>query len=115
MTPAAFRRIALSLPEATESSHFGTPDFRVNKKIFATLGEHESGTGVVKLTPEQQEILVQAEPKVFEPVAGTWGRRGWTTVHIAAANEVTLRSAITSAWLIVAPKKLAADFRTRGG
>jgi hypothetical protein len=113
MTPAAFRRIALSLPEATEGSHFGAPDFRVKDKIFATLGEHERATGVVKLTPEQQEILVQAEPKVFEPVAGAWGRRGWTTVRITAADAVTLRSAITSAWLTVAPKKLAAEFRKR--
>jgi|SRR5687768_12131989 hypothetical protein len=111
MTPAKFRRIALGLPEAIESTHFGTPDFRIRGKIFATLGEHERGWGVVKLTPEQQEILVQGEPSVFKPVAGTWGRRGWTEVHIANADEVTLKSALTSAWLTVAPKKLAAEFR----
>jgi hypothetical protein len=32
-----FRRLALALPEASESSHMGNPDFRLNDRIFATL------------------------------------------------------------------------------
>jgi hypothetical protein len=38
VTQDDFRRIALSMPEAIESSHMGHPDFRVAGKIFATLG-----------------------------------------------------------------------------
>lgn len=30
-----FRNLALSLPEAAESSHFGAADFRVRGRIFA--------------------------------------------------------------------------------
>jgi hypothetical protein len=37
MTPDGFRKLALSLPEAVETSHFNRPDFRVRKKVFATL------------------------------------------------------------------------------
>jgi hypothetical protein len=33
-----FRQIALSLPGAIEGSHQGHADFRVGKRIFATLG-----------------------------------------------------------------------------
>jgi len=36
-----FRRIALSMPEATEASHMGHPDFRVGGKIFATIWPDE--------------------------------------------------------------------------
>jgi hypothetical protein len=32
-----FRRIALSLEGAEESSHMGAPDFRVDGRVFATL------------------------------------------------------------------------------
>jgi hypothetical protein len=39
-----FRRVALSMPEAAEGSHFGNSDFRVNGKIFATLGLEKEGT-----------------------------------------------------------------------
>lgn len=38
MTPDEFRRLALSMPQAVESAHMDHPDFRVGKKIFATLG-----------------------------------------------------------------------------
>ena len=38
MSADTFRRIALSLPEASESAHMAHPDFRVRGKIFATLG-----------------------------------------------------------------------------
>jgi hypothetical protein len=110
-TSAKFRRIALSLPEAVESSHFDQPDFRVGGKIFAGLGDGKLGT--VKLTPEQQEVLMQGEPRMFVPAAGAWGRKGWTRVKISATDEVTLKSAITTAWLNVAPKKLAAEFRKK--
>jgi hypothetical protein len=37
-TTDTFRRIALSLPETSESAHMAHPDFRVRGKIFATLG-----------------------------------------------------------------------------
>ncbi len=38
MTADEFRKLALALPEATESAHMSHPDFRVRNKIFATLG-----------------------------------------------------------------------------
>ena len=59
ITRDGFRRLALSLPEATESAHMGHPDFRVRGKIFATLGSPDDGWGMVKLTPEQQDAFVQ--------------------------------------------------------
>jgi len=37
MTAADFRRIALSFEGAEESSHMGSPDFRIGGRIFATL------------------------------------------------------------------------------
>ena len=29
---------------------------------------------MVKLTPEQQSVVVEAEPEVFRPVPGGWGK-----------------------------------------
>ncbi len=55
---------------------------------------------------EQQEILVGAEPGIFAPVKGGWGRKGWTSVILAAADEAALRSAIVQAWRNVAPPAL---------
>ncbi len=110
MTDDTFRRIALSLPETSESAHMAHPDFRVRGKIFATLGWPDKTWGMVKLTPEDQEVLVAAEPAVFTPVKGGWGRQGNTNVRLDAASEATLRSALVKAWRRAAPKRLAANF-----
>jgi len=107
MTRDGFRRLALSMPEASESAHMGHPDFRVRGRIFATLGYPDEKWGMVKLTPEQQEAFVTAEPAVFVPVKGGWGRQGATTVRLRPAKTGTLRVALAAAWRNVAPRKLA--------
>jgi hypothetical protein len=108
MTLDEARRLALALPEAVESAHMGHPDFRVRNKIFASLPE--ASRVVVKLTPEQQEIMVGAEAEMFAPVKGGWGRQGWTSVILVAADATTMRSALVTAWKNVAPKRLVAEF-----
>ena len=67
MSSSRFRRVALSLPAAIEGSHQGRTDFRAGKRIFATLGYPDDKWGMVKLTPEQQSVLVEAEPEIFRP------------------------------------------------
>ncbi|MCA1579842.1 MAG: MmcQ/YjbR family DNA-binding protein [Acidobacteria bacterium] len=112
MTEDDFRKIALSLPEATESAHMRHPDFRVGGKIFATLMP-EKGWAMVKLTPEDQEAFMQIAPKVFSPVNGAWGRQGATRVHLKSATKTVARDGLTAAWRFRAPKSLVA--RTDAG
>jgi hypothetical protein len=107
VTAEEFRRIALGFPEAEEQSHMGHPDFRVRGKIFATLAA-SGDRSVVKLRPEQQEVLVQAEPELFAPSNGAWGLKGWTNLQLGPADEAAVRSALAMAWRNTAPAKLAA-------
>ena len=106
MKASDFRRIALSLPEAVEGSHFGNADFRVNGKIFATLGLEKEGYGVLLLTPQQQAGMVEDEPQIFSPVPGGWGRKGSTRVRLAKVAPDILEAALRTAWLRKAPKRL---------
>ncbi len=106
MTAQEFRELALALPETTEAVHGGHPDFRVRGKIFATLNGDET-LGMAKLTPEQQAMFVRTEPKVYQPVKGSWGRSGCTYVHLEAASEPSVRQALIAAWRNTAPKRLA--------
>ena len=108
MTVDDFRKLALDLPEAVESAHMNHPDFRVRNKIFATIWPDESW-GMVKLTPQQQAMFVQAEPNVFMPVKGGWGRKGATNVKLEVADPTTVRDALVTAWRNVAPKMLARE------
>jgi hypothetical protein len=106
MSAKRFRIIALALPEAGEGAHRGHADFRVGHRVFATLGYPDDDWGMVRLTPEQQSVLVEAEPEIFRPVPGGWGKHGSTNVRLANADAATLKSALTMAWRNVAPKSL---------
>jgi hypothetical protein len=108
MTPNQFRSVALGLPEASEGAHMDHPDFRVRGKIFASLGP-EGDWAMVKLTPDQQASLVRAEPRVYEPFAGAWGRRGSTKVRLAAAKRASVERALIAAWRNTAPKRLVQE------
>ena len=105
MTPEEYRRLALSLPEASEGEHMHHPDFRVRNRIFATLWPNQN-RGVVKLTPDQQKMLTERAPAIFSPVPGGWGRRGSTNVSLELADEASIRDALTVAWSNIAPQAL---------
>jgi hypothetical protein len=100
VTAEDFRRIALSLEGAEESSHMGQPDFRVGGRIFATLAAAAQGYGNLMLTPEQQAAFVEELPDVFVPIAGGWGRNGATHIRLAAANKDLLEGALRTAWML---------------
>jgi len=107
MDAAAFGDLALSLPETTQSSHMGAVDFRVRGKIFAQPAGKPGGSAIVKLTREQQEMMCAAEPELFAPEPGHWGRMGWTRLAVDGVDEVTARGALWTAWRNGAPKTLA--------
>ncbi len=106
MTSAEFRRLALSMPGASESAHMEHPDFRVGGKIFATLGYPDKDHGMVILPPEEQKRLVESAPATFAPAKGAWGRRGSTSVRLEAVDTATLRRVLEIAWRKRAPKRL---------
>ncbi len=110
MTINEYRRIALTQPEAIESSHMNHPDFRVRNKIFATIYSVERSEGMVKLTPAQQRQFIKEHPKVFSPAAGAWGRSGSTIVQISLAKNDVVERAMQLAWRNTAPKRLIAQF-----
>jgi hypothetical protein len=95
---ALFRRLALQLPEAVESSHMNHPDFRLNNQIFATLSGQEKGCGVLKLTLNQQTAFITDQPHIFSPVQGGWGRMGMTYIHLDQADESMMAGALKTAY-----------------
>lgn len=109
MTPADFKRIALSLDGAEEGAHMGAVDFRVGGRIFATLASQAHGYGNLALTPEQQAAFVEELPDVFVPIAGGWGRMGMTHIVLANASEELLRGALETAWRL----RVEANARTK--
>src|SRR5499427_10555716 len=109
MTPADFRRVALSMEGAEEGSHMGAVDFRVGGRIFATLASVKQGYGNLMINSEQQAAFVAEMPDVFLPIPGGWGRMGMTHIRLAVASEDVLRGALQTAW------KLRVDNNVKSG
>ena len=108
MTVDEFRKLALSLPLAIEKPHFERASFRVDAprgKTIATLLEADA-TANVFLTPEEQEMLIGAEPNVFSKVPNKWGDKGATTIELANCDETTALSALKMSWRHAAPPKV---------
>lgn len=95
---ADFRRLALALTGAEESSHMGAPDFRVGGHIFATLAHEKLGYGNLMLSPELQAQFVAEAPGIFHPVAGGWGRNGATHIVLANASHDVLHGALLASY-----------------
>jgi hypothetical protein len=98
MTPGTFRKMALGIPGAIESAHMNHPDFRLEGRIFATLGPPDDASwGMVKLTREQQRSFMEKAPRVFSPCSGAWGERGATKIHLQTAEKSLVRAALNAA------------------
>jgi hypothetical protein len=117
MTASEFRRLALSFPGTTESVPHGASEFCVRTRNFAGLAYPEGERAAVKLTPAEQAKYMAAEPHAFL-AKGERGKRGWTIVHLADANDTMLRVAILAAWRNAATKQLLKEYdeeRDEGG
>jgi hypothetical protein len=114
MTAATFRRLALSLPDAKESAHMGHPDFRVEGRIFATLGYPDPGWAAVKLSAAEQAAFMAMQPRVFTPAKGAWGRAGSTMVLLREARKAAVQAALAAAWEGITSQASASKRQTRG-
>lgn len=87
----AFRKLALSFPEATEEPHFEKTSFRVKKKIFATYDEVKK-RACIKLSEIDQDIFSAADKKNIFPVDNKWGNQGWTLIEMTKDKQRTANS-----------------------
>jgi hypothetical protein len=112
LTSKDFRRIALAMNGAVEDAHMGHPDFRIHGRIFATL-QPGLRTGMVVLTPEEQQRLVNENGDAFMPESGAWGRSGCTRVQLDAIDEELLGEAMTLAFQHISAKSSGAKKKAR--
>jgi hypothetical protein len=106
------RKIALGFQETDEKPHFDRMAFRVRGKIFSTLSEEKRDVNL-NLSPLEQFVCCKnADPEIIHPVAGGWGRQGWTTIHLPKTSKTFFIKVITVAYCNIAPLKLAEKYKT---
>lgn len=105
MTPARFRKLALSLGEVEERPHFDRAAFRTPRKTFATIGRDRRVNLQVE-PAERREALLEEMPETFFSLGG-WTRLGYIAVDLATVPDGLLRELVADAYrdALPAPKK----------
>jgi hypothetical protein len=98
ITAAKVRELVASLPGAVESAHHGHPDFRVQKKIFATLSEAEDRAALRLTQPEARE-LASRQPTVFRLVSDR-EPYSYVSVLLDAVAEDEFADLLEHAWTL---------------
>ena len=97
------RRLALALEGTTEAPHFDRAAFKV-RRTYVTLAA-DGKTANFKFLPGDQEFKCMMAPQAFKPVAGGWGRQGWTTATLSRLSAAELKQALEMAWRHAVPKR----------
>lgn len=102
------REIASALPEAEESTSYGTPAFKVRGKLFVRF--HQSGESVViKIEIEEREALMKLKPETFY-ITDHYTCWPWMLVRLSTVEKDDLRKMIEESWRRVAPNRLVASY-----
>jgi hypothetical protein len=96
LTAAKVRELVATLPAAQEGNHHGHPDFRVQKKIFATLSE-AGDRAALRLTQLEARELARKGPAVFRLVSDR-EPYAWVSVLLEQADEAEFGDLLEASW-----------------
>jgi hypothetical protein len=66
---------------------------------------------VLKLNIIDQSVFSDYDPAAIYPVAGAWGRQGWTTFEMKKVRKDLFADALITAYCNVAPPKYSLKYR----
>ncbi len=92
------------MPGAYEEPHFGSPSYRVARKIFVTAAP-DLNRATLKLDPDHQEMLFDVRPEAFSRCV--WGKIVRTYVQLDQVENDELEGLVRRSWEQVAPKALS--------
>ncbi len=97
--------MALALPEAVESQHWGNPSFRVAGRIFATVPD--AGHLNVMIDAFDVDAVVRQETEACREL--WWGKKlSGVQVDLQNASRALVGDLLEAAWRRRAPRRIAA-------
>jgi len=102
------RELALALPEAEESTSYGTPAFKVRGKLFVRLKE-DGESIVVRIEEADRALRLQADPSAFY-ITDHYISYPWMLVRLSAVAQDDLADLLGDAWRLQAPGRLAVKY-----
>jgi len=105
------REIAETLPDAEESTSYGTPAFKVKGKLFARF--HQGGEAlVVSVDFEQREEMMKTSPEKFY-ITDHYLKYPWVLVRMSSVTPAELRDLLIGSWRRATTGKNADNYGKR--
>lgn len=101
--------LACELPEVEVASSWERPAFKVRGKTFAGSSRHE-GAMFARCDRDERPLLVASSPELYRLTPHFEASPAFLLVWLEHAEEDDVRERLLDAWLIQAPKRLAAQY-----
>jgi len=108
MTIEQLRKCFLGFPGVDEAPSYGTPGFRVRKKLLARLHQKEPAVVLRVADVDEQETLIAMDPKVFY-ITDHYVGHAFVLARLKKARVGVIRNVFEAAWRNAASKKQVAE------
>jgi hypothetical protein len=103
------RAFMKAFPQTVETTSYGTPAFKVNKKLLLRL--KEDGQTLV-LHSDDRDIFLEKDASVFF-ITEHYANYPYVLVGLNKIRKDKLKEAILQSWKELAPKKVLEEYRHR--
>lgn len=109
LTKPQVKKVVLAFPGANESTSYGYPSFKIEKKFFTRLRSEDNSLVLVVSSIDERDMLLEADPKLFHITAHY---KNYPTVlaRIERLDAGTLHAMLERRWRQIAPKRLQKEY-----
>ena len=105
VTPAQFKKIAGSFPEAHEKESYGNPAFFIAKKFFTRYRKTDDSVVFIVDSMETRDMMLELDPKTYF-ITDHYKDYPSVLVRMERITPDELRLMLERRWRQIAPKKL---------
>ena len=108
VTPAQFKKIALSFPEANEKPSYGNPAFFIAKKFFTRWRKDDNALVFVVDSMDTRDMMLELDPKTYF-ITDHYKDYPAVLVRMERITPDELQLMLERRWRQIAPKKLVKE------
>jgi hypothetical protein len=114
MTFDEIREIALSFPNVEEYQLFGTPAYRIGKRLLACPAKVATDTLMLKVPDKlEREFLLLSQPEIYY-LTPHYENYDAILLRVPLMDTGEFRELFEGAWRTYAPKKLLKEYDVKG-
>ena len=108
VTPAQFKKIAGSFPEAHEKSSYGNPAFFIAKKFFTRYRKDDNSLVFIVADMPTRDMMLELDPKTYF-ITDHYKDYPAALVRMDRITPDELKLMLERRWRQIAPKKLVKE------